>query len=149
MRISLRVLTLAAAAGLVVAACGNTTSGGNTPSGPPYSVSASWGNFTLASSIATKVKNKQTLNFVLSFQTLSSVGAPAFMAAGMKTAADAAKAKYGVTINTRIIGPAQTDPVTQISQIQQAVAAVPTDFPPVQPLTPDSVVHPVTTAPTD
>src|SRR5260370_40900188 len=112
MRISLRVLTLAAAAGLVVAACGNTTSGGNTPSGPPYSVSAPWGNFTLASSIATKVENKSTLNFVLPFQTLSPLGAPAFIAAGMTTAADADKAKDGVTINTSIISPAQADPVT-------------------------------------
>jgi ABC-type sugar transport system substrate-binding protein len=146
MRFSLRVLTLAAAAGLVVAACGNTTSGGNTPSGPPYSVSAPWGNFTLASSIATKVKNKSTLNFVLSFQTLSSVGAPAFMAAGMKTAADAAKAKYGVTINTRIIGPAQTDPVTQISQIQQAVAAGQADCLSVEPVTPDAFVNVINSA---
>jgi ABC-type sugar transport system substrate-binding protein len=143
---SLRVLTLAAAAGLAVAACGNTTSNGNGQSGPPYSVSTSWGTFNLASSIATKIRNKSSLNFVLSFQTLSSVGAPAFMDSGMKTAAAAVQQKYGITVNTRIIGPAQTDPVTQISQIQQAVAAGQADCLSVEPVTPDAFVNVINSA---
>src|ERR1700680_1105664 len=125
MRSSLRVLTVATVAGLAAAACGSSTStsSGASQSGPPYSVTTSWGNFQLASSIASKIQAKQALNFVLSFQTLSSVGAPAFIAAGMKPAAAAIQQKYGVTVNTRVIEIGQTDPVTQISQVQQAVAA--------------------------
>src|SRR5260370_41842944 len=70
------------------------------------------------------------------------------MAAGMKTAADAAKEKYGVTINTRIIGPAQTDPVTQISQIQQAVAAGQADCLSFEPVPPDAFVNVINSAAT-
>jgi len=150
MRSSLRVLTVATVAGLAAAACGgSSTSGGAVPTGAPYSITTSWGTFTLSSSIASKIQAKQPLNFVLSFQTLSSVGAPAFIAAGMKTAAAALQAKYGVTVNTRVIGPAQTDPVTQISQVQQAVAAGQADCLAVEPVTPDaftSVINSATTS---
>ena len=148
MRSSLRVLTVATVAGLAAAACGSSTStsSGASQSGPPYSVTTSWGNFQLASSIASKIQAKQALNFVLSFQTLSSVGAPAFIAAGMKTAAAAIQQKYGVTVNTRVIGPAQTDPVTQISQVQQAVAAGQADCLAVEPVTPDAFTSVINSA---
>jgi ribose transport system substrate-binding protein len=140
----LRALTVTMTAGLMVAACGSsstTSGGGANTSGPPYAITMPWGTFNLAPSIATKVQNKQTLNFTLSFQTLSSVGAPAFLAAGMKTAAAAIQAKYGVTVNTKVIGPAQTDPVTQISQVQQAVAAGQVDCLAVEPVTPDAFAN--------
>lgn len=113
---NLRVLTAVSAVALTAAACGSSTpspsSGGASRNGPPYSVTTSWGTFHLSSAIAAKIQAKQPLNFVLSFQALSSVGAPAFLAAGMKTAAAAIQQKYGITVNTKVIGPAATDPVT-------------------------------------
>jgi ABC-type sugar transport system substrate-binding protein len=141
---SLRVLTVASAVGLAAAACGSSTttsSSGAAQTGPPYAVTTSWGTFKLAPSIAAKIAAKQPLNFTLSFQTLSSVGAPAFLAAGMKVAAAAIHAKYGVTVNTKVIGPAQTDPVAQISQVQQAVLAGQVDCLAVEPVTPDAFTN--------
>jgi ribose transport system substrate-binding protein len=111
-------------------------------------VTTSWGTFKLSSAIAAKIQAKQPLNFVLSFQALSSVGAPAFLAAGMKTAAAAIQQKYGVTVNTKVIGPAMTDPVTQISQVQQAVAAGQVDCLAVEPVTPDAFVNVINDAAT-
>jgi ABC-type sugar transport system substrate-binding protein len=141
---SLRVLTVATVAGLAAAACGSSTpssSSGASQTGPPYTVTTSWGTFKLSPSIAAKIANKQPLNFTLSFQTLSSVGAPAFLAAGMKAAAAAIQQKYGVTVNTKVIGPAQTDPVSQISQVQQAVLAGQVDCLAVEPVTPDAFTN--------
>lgn len=141
---SLRVLTVASAVGLVAAACGSSTatsSSGAAQTGPPYSVTTSWGTFKLSPAIAAKIAAKQPLNFVLSFQTLASVGAPAFLAAGMKAAAAAIHSKYGVTVNTKVIGPAQTDPVAQISQVQQAVLAGQVDCLAVEPVTPDAFTN--------
>jgi ABC-type sugar transport system substrate-binding protein len=149
---SLRVLTAVSAVALTAAACGSSStpssSGGASQTGPPYSVTTSYGTFKLSSAIATKIQNKQPLNFVLSFQTLSSVGAPAFLAAGMKAAAAAIQAKYGVTVNTKVIGPAQTDPVAQISQVQQAVAAGQVDCLAVEPVTPDAFTNVINDATT-
>lgn len=148
---SLRVLTAASAVALTAAACGSSStpsSSGASQTGPPYTVTTSYGTFKLAPSIASKIAAKQPLNFVLSFQTLSSVGAPAFLAAGMKAAAAAIQSKYGVTVNTKIIGPAQTDPVTQISQVQQAVAAGQVDCLAVEPVTPDAFVNVINQATT-
>jgi ABC-type sugar transport system substrate-binding protein len=141
-----RLLALVALGGLGLAACGssNTTSpsaSGGGGSGVPSTIQAPWGSFTLASNVADKVRNKQTLNFVLSFQTLATVGAPAYLAQGMKDAAAQVQQQYGITVNTKVIGPAQTDPVQQISQVQQAVNAGQVDCLAVEPVTPDAFVN--------
>jgi len=136
------VLASVGVLGLLGTACG-TSSG--TPaashSGAPYSATFSWGKFTLSSAIATKVDKKQALNFVLSFQTLATVGAPVNLLAGMRQAAKDVKTQYGVDVNVKLIGPANTDPVAQISQVQQAISAGQVDCLAVEPVTPDAFVR--------
>jgi ribose transport system substrate-binding protein len=128
--------------GLLGTACGtSSTPPAATHSGAPYTANLSWGKFTLASSIADKIDKKQPLNFVLSFQTLATVGAPVNLLAGMRQAANDAKTQYGVTVNVKLIGPANTDPVAQISQVQQAIAAGQVDCLAVEPVTPDAFVR--------
>jgi len=134
-------LASVAVLGLLGTACGS----GNTPAashtGAPYSVKFSWGQFNLSSAIASKVDKKQPLNFVLSFQTLATVGAPVNLLAGMREAANDVKTQYGVTVNVRLIGPPNTDPVAQISQVQQAISAGQVDCLAVEPVTPDAFVR--------
>lgn len=140
-----RLLAVVALGGLGVAACGGGAgSGGNSGSsgsGGVSTIQQPWGTFHLSSTIQDKVRNKQPLNFVLSFQTLATVGAPAYLAAGMKDAAAQIKQQYGITVNTKVIGPANTDPVQQISQVQQAVNAGQVDCLAVEPVTPDAFVN--------
>jgi ribose transport system substrate-binding protein len=136
------VLASVAALGLLGTACG--TSGGGTSashSGAPYSAKFSWGQFTLSSAVANKVDKKEALNFVLSFQTLATVGAPVNLLAGMRQAAADVKSQYGVTVNVKLIGPPNTDPVAQISQVQQAINAGQVDCLAVEPVTPDAFVR--------
>lgn len=135
------VASMALAGGL--AACGSSSSsgGGSSGKGAPYTASFKWGTFHLASSVADKLKNKSPLNFVLSYQILDEPGAPGELTAGMKEAAAEVKAKYGVTVNTSLIGPPQTDPPTQISQIQEKVAANQVDCAGVEPVTPGAFVN--------
>lgn len=118
---------------------GSTGNGSGTSSGgAPYHATLPFGQFSLASRIASKVKEKKALDVTISFQTVAQVGAPALMTAGMKRAAAEVKAKYGVSVNTKVIGPSQTDPTTQISQIQQAIGSGQVDCLGVQPVTPDA-----------
>jgi ABC-type sugar transport system substrate-binding protein len=136
------VVSAVATLGLLGAACGS--SNGTTAasaSGAPYSANLSWGKFTLSSAIASKIANKSALNFVLSFQTLATVGAPVNLLAGMREAANDVKTQYGVTVNVKLIGPATTDPVAQIAQVQQAIAAGQVDCLAVEPVTPDAFVR--------
>jgi ABC-type sugar transport system substrate-binding protein len=139
------VAALALAGG--VAACGSSSSSGSgssssgsSGSGAPNSASFKWGTFKLNSRIADKVKSKQPLNFVLSFQILNEPGGPAQLTAGMKEGAALVKAKYGVTINTKLIGPPETDPPTQISQLREQVASGQVDCGGVEPVTPGAFV---------
>lgn len=135
-------LASVAALGLLGTACGtSSTPPAASHTGAPYTAKFSWGQFTLASSIANKVDKKQALNFVLSFQTLATVGAPVNLLAGMRQAADEVKTQYGVTVNVRLIGPPNTDPVAQISQVQQAISAGQVDCLAVEPVTPDAFVR--------
>lgn len=125
-----------------LAACASKSgSGGSSGKGVPYSAKFSWGQFHLSSSVASKLKSKAPLNFVLSYQILNEPGAPAQLTAGMKEAAAAIKSKYGVTVHTKLIGPPQTDPPTQISQIQSLVAANQVDCAGVEPVTPGAFVN--------
>jgi len=117
------------------------TGGGGGSGDAPFSATLPFGQFTLADRIASKVKDKKALDVTISFQTVAQVGAPALMAAGMKQAAAEVKQKYGVDLNTRVIGPSQTDPTQQISQIQQAVGSGQVDCLGVQPVTPDAFAN--------
>jgi ABC-type sugar transport system substrate-binding protein len=112
----------------------------------PFNATLPFGQFTLADRIASKVKDKKTLDVTISFQTVAQVGAPALMAAGMKSAAAEVKQKYGVDLNTRVIGPSQTDPTQQISQIEQAVGSGQVDCLGVQPVTPDAFANVIDSA---
>ena len=86
------VLASAAVLGLLGTACGTSNgSTGASHSGAPYTAKFDWGTFNLSSAIATKVDKKQALNFVLSFQTLATVGAPVNLLAGMRQAAKVVK----------------------------------------------------------
>lgn len=121
---------------------GSTGTGGPASSdSAPYKATLPFGQFTLADRIASKIKDKKTLNITISFQTVAQVGAPALMTAGMKQAAAEVKEKYGVEINARVIGPSETDPTTQISQIQQAIGSGQVDCLGVQPVTPDAFAN--------
>ena len=136
------VVASVAILGLLGTACGSSSgTTGASHSGAPYSAKFSWGNFTLSAAVASKVDKKQALNFVLSFQTLATVGAPVNLLAGMRQAAADVKSQYGVTVNVKLIGPATTDPVAQISQVQQAIAAGQVDCLAVEPVTPDAFVR--------
>lgn len=105
--------------------------------------------FTLAQPIADKIKNKQPLNMYMSYQTVAEPGAPYLITAGLNAAAQEMSQKYGVTINTKLIGPAETDPAAQISQVQQLVSAGQLDCVGIEPVTPDafaSVINETMTA---
>jgi len=97
-----------------------------------------WGTFTLNSRIAAKVAAHQPLNAILSFQALGVPFAVPEMNAGMKRAAAAAKARYGVTINTKVVGPVNTDPNAQISQIKTLINSGQVDCLAIEPVTPNA-----------
>jgi len=78
----------------------------------------SGGTFTISPRIVTKVQNKQALNFVISYPYITIAGASAQLGAGAKQAADLIEQTYGIKVNTSVIGTANPDPTTQISQIQ-------------------------------
>jgi ribose transport system substrate-binding protein len=140
---------VSAALAVGVAACGSDSggsgggggsAGGDSASagGPSQSVKFDWGEFKLDGGIASKISNKQKLNFVLSYQILNQPGAPAQLKAGLEAGAKEASAKYGVDIGTDLIGPAEVDPPTQISQVRQAIGAHKIDCGGVEPVTPDA-----------
>lgn len=97
-----------------------------------------WGSFTLSSRIAAKVAAHQPINAIISFQALGVPFAVPEMNAGMKRAAAEMKARYGVTINTRVVGPVNTDPNAQISQIQTLISSGQADCLAIEPVTPNA-----------
>jgi len=97
-----------------------------------------WGTFTLNSRIAAKVAAHQPLNAIVSFQALGVPFAVPEMNAGMKRAANAAKTQYGATINTKVVGPVNTDPNAQISQIRTLINSGQVDCLAIEPTTPDA-----------
>jgi ABC-type sugar transport system substrate-binding protein len=136
------------AAGLFLAVAGTgASSAASRPAAPRAqlkSVKFPWGTFTLSSAIATKIKDHQPLVFDLSFQEISEPGAPDLLRAGMEAGAAWAKKAYGVTIKVNLIGTPQTDPPTQISQIQSLASAGQFDCAAVEPVTPgafDNVIN--------
>jgi ribose transport system substrate-binding protein len=91
--------------------------------GPPTTVKLPSGSFTLSSSIQSKIKNKQPLNFVLSIE---GTGIPIFgpaMSDGWKKGASEVESQYGTTDHEQVIGPVNTDIPTQVSQINSALKA--------------------------
>jgi ABC-type sugar transport system substrate-binding protein len=126
--------------GASTAASGGASTSAAAQTGAPYSVDFKWGHFDLSSRIADKLKSKEPLNFVLSYQILNQPGAPAQLTAGMKQGAAAVEKQYGVQVNTKLIGPPETDPPTQISQIRQQVASNQVDCGGVEPVTPGAFV---------
>ncbi|HEY8286632.1 MAG TPA: sugar ABC transporter substrate-binding protein [Chloroflexota bacterium] len=97
-----------------------------------------WGTFTLNARIAAKVAAHQPINAIVSFQAMSVPFAAPEMNAGMKRAAAAMKSKYGVTINTKVVGPVNTDPNAQISQIRTLINSGQVDCLAIEPVTPDA-----------
>lgn len=153
MRLDLhRAAALTAAVGLIVAA-GATGALAQSPSaaapasaapatptvGAPGTITLKDGStFTLAQRIADKITNKEPLNIYLSYQILSQTGGPAMLNAGLVQAAKEMGDKYGVTINTKLVGPPNTDPPAQISQVQQLVDSGQADCVGIEPVTPDA-----------
>lgn len=145
-------VAVALAASVGIAACGTSSSenasensSGNSSvaesSGPPYSVKFKWGEFKLASQISEKLKNKEALNFVLSYQILNEPGAPAQLTAGMKQGAEEVEKQYGVKVETKLIGPPETNPPQQISQITQELDSQKIDCGGVEPASPGAFVN--------
>ncbi|HWE62660.1 MAG TPA: sugar ABC transporter substrate-binding protein [Chloroflexota bacterium] len=97
-----------------------------------------WGTFTLNARIAAKVAAKQPLNAIVSFQALGVPFAVPEMNAGMRRAAAALKMKYGVTVNSKVVGPVNTDPNAQISQVTTLINSGQVDCLAIEPVTPDA-----------
>ncbi|MDB5076525.1 MAG: hypothetical protein JWO42_2704 [Chloroflexi bacterium] len=98
----------------------------------------SWGTFTLNARIAAKVAAHQPINAIVSFQALGVPFAVPEMNAGMLRAATALKAKYGVAFTTKVVGPVNTDPNAQISQIKTLISSGQVDCLAIEPVTPDA-----------
>ncbi|HLI14796.1 MAG TPA: sugar ABC transporter substrate-binding protein [Acidimicrobiales bacterium] len=111
----------------------------------PQTVKFKWGTFHLASRIESKIKAHKPLVMDLSFQALSEPGAPALLRAGLQRGAAWAKHRYGVTIKVNLIGTPETDPPSQISQIQSLVSAGQVDCVGVEPVTPGAFLKVINT----
>lgn len=135
-----RILTIATCATLVAASLLGAYSPGGVAGAAGKAVTAKfpWGTFTLSQRIAAKVEAHQPINAIISFQALGVPFAVPEMNAGMKRAAAALKAKYGVTVNTRVVGPVNTDPNAQISQIKTLIDSGQADCLAIEPVTPDA-----------
>ena len=128
------ILVVLTTAALVAGSAG--TAGRTAPQAPtkaPYSVQLASGTFTLSSSVAGKLKAKQTLNIVMSAQETSSPIAPADYKLGLDRGA-AADSRGGVKINARLIGPVTTDPAQQIAQIEALLNGKAVDCLGIQPV---------------
>lgn len=97
-----------------------------------------WGTFTLNPRIAARVAAHQPINAIVSFQALGVPFAVPEMNAGMRRAAAALKATYGATVSSRVVGPVNTDPNAQISQIRTLINSGQVDCLAIEPVTPDA-----------
>ena len=104
--------------------------------GAPSTVKFPWGTFKLSHSIASAVKAKKALTFDISYQSIAEPGAPDLLRAGMKNGAAWVKQHYGVTVHTNLIGTPQTDPPTQISQVQSLSSTGQVSCIGIEPVTP-------------
>ncbi len=109
------------------------------------SVKFPWGTFTLSSRIATKIKDHKSLTFDMSYQDLSQPGGPPLLRAGLKAGAAWIKKTYGVNVHVNLIGTTDTDPPSQISQIQSLTSAGQLDCVGVEPVTPGAFENVINT----
>ncbi len=133
-------LTLAAATTTAVWAEDNGASqiptSGEKVDGAPQTVTRDWGTFTLAPRIAEKIKNKEKINYVFSYQAS---GIPLFSQQymqGFKKGCELGNAIYPMDCTP--IAPVQTDPNQQVSQIEAKLAAGAIDCISIEPSTSDS-----------
>lgn len=99
------------------------------------------GTFTLNPRIAARVKNHQPLRAIMSFQALGVPFAFPEMTSGMKTAFRQVKQTYGRTITGKVVGPTNTDPNAQISQIHTLLASGQVDCLGIEPVTPQGFAN--------
>jgi ABC-type sugar transport system substrate-binding protein len=96
------------------------------PHRPPYVKKFSWGTFHLAPRIAKDLQTHKKLSVVFSINgTATPVYGPQYEYAFPRAIAAANKQykKYHVQLSGKIIGPVQSDPTTQINQLESAIAA--------------------------
>jgi ABC-type sugar transport system substrate-binding protein len=94
-----------------------------TPKKPPYVKTFSWGTFHLAPRIATAVKNHQKLIVAFSLNgTATPVYGPQYEYAFPRAIA-ATNKKYHLKLVGQITGPVQSDPTTQINQLEALISA--------------------------
>jgi ABC-type sugar transport system substrate-binding protein len=86
--------------------------------------------------IAAKVAKRQPLRVIASFQALGVPFADPELTSGMKTAFAQVKKRYGITMTGKVVGPTQTDPNAQISQIHTLLASGQVDCLGIEPVNP-------------
>ncbi|HEY8687378.1 MAG TPA: sugar ABC transporter substrate-binding protein [Chloroflexota bacterium] len=99
------------------------------------------GTFTLNPRIAARIKNHQPLRAIMSFQALGVPFAYPELTSGMKTAFQQVKKTYGRTMTGKVVGPTQTDPNAQISQIHTLLASGQVDCLGIEPVTPQGFAN--------
>jgi hypothetical protein len=106
--VGVAMLAMAATAGADETDMSQIPTTGEKAAGAPFEVKASWGTFTLDPRIAAKVRNKEKMNYVFSYQAS---GIPLFSpqyAAGFKRGCQMGNAIYPMECAS--IAPVQTDP---------------------------------------
>jgi ribose transport system substrate-binding protein len=134
--VGVAMLAMAATAGADETDMSQIPTTGEKAAGAPFEVKASWGTFTLDPRIAAKVRNKEKMNYVFSYQAS---GIPLFSpqyAAGFKRGCQMGNAIYPMECAS--IAPVQTDPNQQVSQIDAKLAAGAIDCISIEPVTSDS-----------
>lgn len=105
--------------------------------GAPFTVKRDWGTFTLAPRIADKVKKKEKINYVFSYQ---GTGIPLFSqqyAIGFKQGCEMGQAGY--PMDCASIAPVQTNLNEQVSQIEAKLAAGAIDCISIEPTDTDGI----------
>jgi ABC-type sugar transport system substrate-binding protein len=134
-------LRLAAIGGIVLVACASVWAADNSASqiptsgdkvdGAPLTVVRDWGTFTLSPKIAEKIKNKEKINYVFSYQASGNAVFSPQMEGGFKFGCGLGQAI--LPMNCAIIAPIQNNANEQISQIEAKLAAGEIDCFSVQP----------------
>ena len=105
--------------------------------GAPFTVKRDWGTFTLSAKIADKVKKKEKINYVFSYQ---GSGIPLFSpqyAQGFKQGCEMGNAVY--PMDCASIAPVQTNVNEQVSQIETKLAAGAIDCLSIEPTSTDGL----------
>jgi ribose transport system substrate-binding protein len=94
------------------------------------------GTFTVNPRIVARIQHHQPLRAIMSFQALAVPFAFPELTSGMKTAFTQVKQKFGVTMTGKVVGPTQTDPNAQISQIRTLLSSGQVDCLGIEPVNP-------------